>query len=334
VSEIAQSTAVQTVCRACESRGEFAPVQVREMMYGSRDTFDYVECTACGSVQIARIPESETLAAYYPSDYYSFQEGGASPWRARARRWLETRRDYVVAGRRSLVGSVLVRRLPSPLLETVLASGIRPDHRILDVGCGSGQLLDRLARLGYRNLLGADPFIPHDLRSPSGVEIRKNFVHEVDGTFDVIMFNHSLEHVADPAQDLRHAAERLAPGGLLVVRLPTSGTMAWRTYRENWVQLDPPRHLVIPSRDGMAHLARRAGLDIVGTVDDSSSFQFVVSELYQRDISYYVPGTTDPTPEIGALFPAHRMAELEDEARALNARGDGDQAMFLMRAAG
>jgi len=303
------------------------------MMFGSRDAFDYVECAACGTVQITEIPAPDVLAAHYPADYYSFQEGPATHWRARARRWLETQRDRAVAGRSNPVGAALARKRPSFLLETVLASGIRPEQRIVDVGCGSGQLLDRLARLGYRSLLGADPFIPADTRTPAGVEIRKSVVADLAGPFDVVMFNHSLEHVPDPVADLRHAAALLAPGGLCVVRLPTSGSKAWRTYRENWVQLDAPRHLVVPSRTGMSEMARRAGLDLVRTVDDSSSFQFVVSELYQRDIAYYVPGTTSPTPVIATLFSERRMAELEAEARELNARGDGDQAMFLLRPA-
>jgi 2-polyprenyl-3-methyl-5-hydroxy-6-metoxy-1,4-benzoquinol methylase len=39
---------------------------------------------------------------------------------------------------------------------------VERDARILDVGCGGGALLDRIPRVGFNTMSGADPFIAAD----------------------------------------------------------------------------------------------------------------------------------------------------------------------------
>ena len=48
----------------------------REMMFGTRERFDYRECPACGTLQIAAVPAD--LERHYPSGYYT---GGAAAGR-------------------------------------------------------------------------------------------------------------------------------------------------------------------------------------------------------------------------------------------------------------
>ncbi len=43
-------------CRICGETGDFPRYQVREMMFGFRDTFSYHQCTVCGCLQIDQIP--------------------------------------------------------------------------------------------------------------------------------------------------------------------------------------------------------------------------------------------------------------------------------------
>ncbi len=91
-----------------------------------------------------------------------------------------------------------------------------------DVGCGTGELLDRLSRIGFNNLLGADPFIAADGESAEGVPLMKRDLNAVDGTFDLLMFSHSLEHVPDPVATLKVAYEKLAVGGMCLARVPAT----------------------------------------------------------------------------------------------------------------
>jgi SAM-dependent methyltransferase len=310
----------ERACRICGAQGPHKVHHARELMHGTRDKFDYFECASCKTVQIFTVPAAATLARHYPKDYYSF-EARQKNWLAR---WIVTQRDRHVLGLASIGGAWIGRFRQDPVLQVLAKAGLKPADRILDVGCGAGRLLDRLARAGFSNLMGIDPLILQDTRTSSGVHIKKTLLAQVIGTFDVIMFNHSLEHVTDPVAVLKDAAKRLATDGRVLVRVPTPSSDAWQIYGIDWVQLDAPRHIVLPSREGAAIMAQQAGLAVKDVIDDSGTFQFTGSEQYRRDI---------PLRERNTLFSEDDLARFAERAAALNALHRGDQAMFVMKAA-
>ena len=56
-------------CRICVNLRDNRIHLAREMMFGTRETFEYFECSACGTIQIAEVPE---LSRYYPENYLAF----------------------------------------------------------------------------------------------------------------------------------------------------------------------------------------------------------------------------------------------------------------------
>lgn len=308
------------------------------MFFGTRDLFEYFSCAGCDTLQIVNALESDELKRFYPSDYYSF-DVSAEP---RIRRWLVTQQDRFTLGTGGRpVGAVLAALSPSlrSLIGTHDASGdvvkvlgqlgCARNSRILDVGCGGGALLDRLARVGFDNLAGADPFITADSETPHGVPLMKRYLTEVAGEFDLIMFNHSLEHVPDFVATLKAAYAKLAGGGICLVRLPTTSSDAWHTYGADWVNIDAPRHFVIPSREGMALAAEKVGLRVDQTFDDATFLQFIGSEAYRRDIAL-----TDPVMfwKIVRIFGPKQIWTWQKCAECLNREGRGDWTGFVLRA--
>lgn len=297
------------------------------MMFGTREPFRYLECGACASLMIAELPRD--LERHYPPGYYSH---GEALFRERdgVRRWLKRRRARHNSGRRDLAGG-LVLALLGPAWHQRGLAGVPLDARILDVGCGRGQLLVTMAEEGFIDLTGVDPFIESDIEHPEGIRILRSELGRVRGAWDLIMLHHSLEHVPDPLGTLRDARERLRPRGRVLVRLPVADCAAWREYGMDWVQLDPPRHLHVPSLRGMGVLADGAGLRIVRVEHDSDELQFWGSEQYRRDIplhdarSWLVDRARSP-------FRAADMRAFRRRARALNRKGEGDQACFLLEA--
>lgn len=276
-------------CQLCGSTGPHSTVEVREMMFGSRELFEYFECAACGTLQIVNILDGETLGRHYPADYYSYDASSQS----RLVRWLTAQQDNfeMQVGRRQ-VGRLVTAVLPQLIIRTVIGDivkmlrqlDVQRSSRILDVGCGGGVLLDRLARLGFENLSGADPFLSADRRTALGVPLFKRDLADIGGAFDLIMFNHSLEHVVDPVATLNAAQAKLSPRGICLVRVPTTSSEVWKMYGPDWIDIDAPRHIVIPSRKGMALAAERVGLQVDMTFDDSTYVQFIGSEAYRQDI--------------------------------------------------
>jgi len=295
-------------------------------MFGLREPFRYFECARCRCLHIDSIPED--LSRHYPSGYYSYAPLGDSALKSYLkRRWLEHH-----SGRPNLLGSVLTRLRGVPWFPESLR-GVSRTAAVLDVGCGTGLMLLQLRDAGFRDLTGVDPYIERDLRYRGGVAVLKRPLSALARTYDVVMLHHSFEHVEDPHETLREVSRLLAPGGLVLIRMPVARCHAWDLYGTDWVQIDAPRHLVVHSEDSMRLLARTAGFEVTEVVYDSTAFQFWGSVQYQQDIplwserSYVVNPRRSP-------FTAAQIRAWEGQAEDLNAAGRGDQACFYLRKSG
>jgi hypothetical protein len=114
--------------------------------------------------------------------------------------------------------------------------------------------------------------------------------------------------------------------------VPVAGSFAWKRYGVNWVQLDAPRHVFLPSVQSMKRLAQSSGLRITDMVQESSEFQFRGSEQYLRDIplmdrrSYWRSFWRQ-------YFPRKAILAYRAQAAELNRNGEGDSACFYLRKA-
>ncbi len=285
-------------------------------MFGWREPFTYLDCGACHSLQLRDVPAD--LARFYPPGYYSLHSPDSlvhapSPARAAVARLL------TLPG----FGPVTLRlRERYPFLRWAALGRIGLGSAILDVGCGAGVLLRRFRRWGYRNLTGIDPFMANELDEP-GLQLRQLELSALNGHYDLVMLHHVLEHLPDPVTSLRAAAARLAPRGRLLVRLPLAAGPLPREYGANWFNLDAPRHLVIPSREGLRHCFAAAGLRLVYEEYDSSPLTIFYSNAYQRNIAMH---EASPIEQVPADPTAQRRI-----AR-LNAAREGDYGVFVLEA--
>jgi SAM-dependent methyltransferase len=318
-------------CRICLAKQPNAELVVRERMFGMREEFRYQQCTACGSLQIAKIPAD--LARYYPPQYYAYNQESHSPKSLRRR---IRRRLGVVRNRALVFGSAKVVTLLNHMPILGVANRVHPlaafrllslsrDARIADVGGGSGQLLRGLRDVGFQNLTCVDPYYTQSGQSENVRFLRRSLI-EVPERFDLIMYHHSLEHVPDLNAELSAVRDRLTETGHALVRLPLLPNDAFDRYREFWVQIDAPRHLHVPSRKGLRAAAQRNGLRVVAEADDSTSFQWWGSELYSRDIAL---SEVDALPPRDLFSRAHltRFSRLADDC---NRQGRGDQGWFIL----
>ena len=198
-----------------------------------------------------------------------------------------------------------------------------PNTAILDVGCGSGGWLRRMQRYGFRRLTGVDPFAPIEIEEP-GFRIVRADLSAMRGIYGMIMMNHVLEHLADPAAALACARDRLAPGGRILVRVPLAGSFAHREYGASWYNLDAPRHLVVPTEQGLRRLAERTGLAVRCRQFDSQEISLLASGYYRQGIT----GQSFPVADSGTRKEARRLM------RRLDRRGQGDFGVFVLERAG
>ncbi|MBV9479792.1 MAG: class I SAM-dependent methyltransferase [Acidobacteria bacterium] len=297
------------------------------MLHGTGELFDYVKCGACGCLQIAPIPRD--LGRYYPRDYFSFRSFDHLA-RGRLRRMIDCKRVQHSLERRNLIGWILnpVAR-PLDYLTWVQKAGLNTAARVLDVGCGNGKVLLRMRLGGFQQVTGVDPFIRKTIAYPNGVTIHKltleAFAGEYRQPFDLIMFHHSLEHMVDPQGALKTAASMLSERGSILVAVPVADSEACERYRENWANLDAPRHLHLFTRNSMAILARNAGLAVTHAESAGLVSQFTASELYRRGIA------GNARRSAAEFLSKREIEEFRTMTARLNREGRGDQVMFYLR---
>jgi SAM-dependent methyltransferase len=293
-------------------------------MRGSGERFDYGECADCGSLWLLQVPAD--LGAYYGSAYYSF----GSAWR-QAPAWrqaLKRARDAWQLWGRPWWAAPLAALSPYPELDSLRRAGLASRGKVLDVGCGDGLLASTLAAQGL-NVTGIDPFLAADETAlESGARLLKRDLAVMDGCYDWVLFNHSLEHMAQPQAALGEAFRLCEPGGHCLVRVPTCSSEAWRRFRGHWIQLDPPRHLVLFSREGFRRLAIAQGWEILDTFDDSGAFQFWGSLQAQQGIPLEAASSQSKG---GRRFSLAQMKAFEKEAQRLNGCSDGDSMAWVLR---
>jgi SAM-dependent methyltransferase len=315
-------------CRICSNDQENRPFQVREMMYGSKELFDYFQCPSCGCLQIDSIPAD--IGRHYPQQYYASEPDGKTFLKAA----LAPLRDRYALFGRGLAGKLLCRFFPAAdALRCLRRLDVGEDTRILDVGCNTGDLLYSIRQTGVRNLLGVDPFIPDGIRYDNGLEIRKIGLQDVAGPWDVVMLHHSFEHMPNPREVLGAVNRLLAPGGHCVIRIPVVSSYTWRHYGVDWVELDAPRHFFLYSRKSMEVLVGESGMQLWNVVCDSTAFEIWGSEQYQRDIPLMDERSYAVNPA-ASIFSQRQIAEYEELAQQLNADGEGGRAVFYLRKPG
>jgi SAM-dependent methyltransferase len=311
------------ICGSIDRKGEYI---MREMMFGLRDRFPYYQCNNCGCLQIAEFPPN--IEKYYPSNYYSmvsYEEKeliGINGFLKKVNYRSSVKEN-------GLLGNLIFKIAPSSKLKMLHGLGLKNHSRVLDVGCGNGEkFLYPLAQIGFKNLLGCDPYIQNSIQYRNGLQILKSEISGIESVWDVITYHHAFEHLPDPLENLLHVKRLLAPDGICIIRIPTVSSYAWECYRENWYQVDAPRHYFLHSHESMRYLAQKAELKVTDIKCDSTPAQFSGSEKYVNDIP-----TSQSQPKGLVNYLKRKMKKMNDQklTDSLNKDVRGDQAVFYIK---
>jgi SAM-dependent methyltransferase len=300
------------------------------MMFGLKTKHVYYECQRCEALQIETIPSN--LGDYYPDNYYSFKQQPDPSIDSTFLRRLKS--SYLLYNRNKLAGSILSIGYKVPEYTGWLKEvGAKYDDAILDVGSGSGEYLAQYCKAGFTNLQGIDPFLKNEFISNNGKLklLRKSIFDQQDpAVFDFVMLNHSFEHMDHPADVFKRLGELVRPRKFLLIRTPVNKSFASIHYETNWVDMDPPRHLVVHSVKSIQSLADRYGFNLEKIVFDATAFQFWGSEQYKQGIPLFDPRSYSVNRE-NSIFTAKQIEEWKEHAEELNKKGEGDQACFYLR---
>jgi SAM-dependent methyltransferase len=268
-------------CDLCRASSYQALFQANDRRFGFPGTFTIARCAECGLTRTE--PQPVDPSAFYPEDsYYSF----APPAPPSERRKIRLREAYGLPTNTDRMRRV-VSRLGARRMTPGLPPG--PPGDLLDVGCGSGEILLALREVGW-NCHGVEvsEHAVSAARSAGLTSVELGEFPELDyptDSFDVVRFWHSLEHVRSPRLYLSEAWRVLRPNGRLLIGVPNFASLLSRMFRGQWFYLDVPRHLWHFDAKSLSRLVSETGFQIqsVGYVTPSTPILGTFFRLLGRD---------------------------------------------------
>ncbi len=233
--------------------------QVKDRLKHVPGTWAFWRCRDCGSAMLSPFPQAQELASFYPAVYdFSLEQRQQNSFK-RLLSQLEYRLffqpQHEAQARQILRGTGGPNRL---------------GRRLLDVGTGQGFPLLALKQHGYQ-VHGTDfrPAAVEYLQKQLGIpatctDVSNLNQHFPPASFDVVTAFHTLEHVPDVRSVVNSCYLLIKPGGWFVSTVPFVDSVQARLFKSRWSGAsEAPRHLSLPSHEGIARVCRQAGFDSV-----------------------------------------------------------------------
>ena len=227
----------QIVCNFCGSNSHRLLYSSTDRSFHPKEKFNLVSCNRCGLVFVNPRPQVSEIGSYYPKEYFCCYE--------------EIKKESA---------EIQLRKI-------IVVDKYKKVGRILDVGCGRGDFLHQMDKRGWecwgieispdaclyaRDTLGLKQVINQDL-------LVSNLPEK---SFDVITLWHVLEHVYQPLETLEKIHSLLKDDGVLIINCPNFDGALRRIFRENWYQLDIPRHLYQYRRKVLTRMMESKGFRV------------------------------------------------------------------------
>ena len=138
------------------------------------------------------------------------------------------------------------RERSAPFQDAVALIERRPNLRVIDLGCGTGALTSELATLlPHSTVLGIDSSADMLAQAAQYQQPTLVFAHQsiesVKGSWDVVFSHAAIQWIADHPRLLAHLWSLVAPGGQLVVQLPSNHGHISHTLMHELATIEPFR---------------------------------------------------------------------------------------------
>jgi 2-polyprenyl-3-methyl-5-hydroxy-6-metoxy-1,4-benzoquinol methylase len=304
MAEVEQNAGIRVrdvrLCDVCGSLGRVLYSGMHDMLFAAPGSWRVMVCSDpnCGLMWLSPRPLEQDIGKLYLS-YYTHRD---TPLHSSLRRRLFAllgnaylaqkygyRGDHRRAWQRVLGLALYLHpggRANADFSVMHLPAALR--GRLLDVGCGSGMLLERMRALGWE-VEGADV----DASAVENARRKGLNVHLgdlegcrfPDASFQVVTMSHVIEHVKDPQRLLRECHRVLKPSGRLVLITPNAQSWGHRIFRDRWRGLEVPRHLFVFTVSALRYFAESANFRTVdvSTTIRAAAWIFFASKCLRRN---------------------------------------------------
>jgi len=212
--------------------------------------FSYVRCVRCGLVQINPQPLAANVQRRYRElfgeDYLAYE--------------LKNEAAFLAIQKLALADAGFFR------IEEELREAKTEAPCVLDAGCATGAMLAFLQERGWQ-VTGVEisPSAEYG-RGRQGLDIRDTPLEECrfpDGSFDLALASHLVEHLNDPGAFLREVWRILRPGARLLLITPNIDGFQARLFGSRWRSAIFDHLYLFSARTAKAML-KKAGFSVEG----------------------------------------------------------------------
>jgi len=219
------------------------------------------------------VPDQTTLDRYYSDTYY----GNAT------KKFTGAIESLTVWGNRMRANRIF----------KVMSNQRKPGDRfrILDIGCGRGNLLQRFNKMGCE-CHGTERRVFPAGGNIGGLQIHRQSLEEIqfeDGYFDAVVIWHVLEHLDQPFEILDAVSRITCEGGIAAIAVPNFSSLQSRLFKANWFHLDLPRHLHHFSVNNLSRALLERGY-VIHSVSTCSPEQNIYGFIQSLMNSLNIPG--------------------------------------------
>jgi 2-polyprenyl-3-methyl-5-hydroxy-6-metoxy-1,4-benzoquinol methylase len=260
-------------CPLCDRVGVVLYENIIDKLFNAPGKWNYKECTLCQCAWLDPKPIDSDLHKIY-QNYYTHKTEQASI-RNKIRDlifislFLHKPQGYSIIFYKLIK---LVKFIPWIGKSAEIASmGLLnlKAGKILDVGCGSGRVLELYKKAGWEvEGLEADELAVTLTSNRLKIKVMHGSIEtEIleENTYDAITLNHVFEHISNPDKALQNCLRALKPGGILSLLTPNFSSLSRSKFGPDWYVLHP-QHLILYSPGSLLRISKKHGFMIIKLV--------------------------------------------------------------------
>ncbi|HTZ40586.1 MAG TPA: class I SAM-dependent methyltransferase [Syntrophales bacterium] len=251
-------------CDQCGNKAQSSYLTMKDPAFPVAGPCSIVKCTSCGLMYTHPRPTEDDLhrlyASYYKGNGIQRLSGGLAPFIRRQPGLLSL--WHALCGQYS---STVLRKL----------SG-----NVLDIGCGTGDLLDQVQAKGCR-AYGVEPnSSAAEMCRRKGLEVQAGSFEHLEfppAFFDAVILWHSLEHLSSPRHALKKIKKILKPAGRVFIWCPNADSSPAVLFRHFWSGWHLPFHFYHFTPSTITSLAEVTGFRVARLRAVTPEFLFAYS---------------------------------------------------------
>jgi len=163
---------------------------------------------------------------------------------------------------------------------------IKKPGKVFDIGCSNGIFLDLFKERDWKTW-GVEPSQNALEARRKGHKVIQDDFEKADlpaEYFDLVILNHTLEHMNSPITVLKKIKSILTLKGIVYIDVPNVGSLSSRLLGKHWPYLLPEEHKWQFTKASLSKLLNDAGFEIIHWESRSGIFEYAnpLLELHRK----------------------------------------------------